>query len=55
MTREEFVTAVDDLYTAVRDSVGFNDYADKLLGHLEEMAGAWERKEDESERSKNER
>lgn len=43
MTREEFVKAVDDLYKAVRDSVGYNDEADELLDHLEEMADAWER------------
>lgn len=43
MTRAEFLTAVDDLYRAVRDSVGYNDHADKLLDHLEEMADAWER------------
>lgn len=52
MTREEFAAAVDDLYGAVRDSVGFNDYADELLNRLEEMANAWEHKKGESERRK---
>ena len=43
MTREEFLTAVDELYMAIRDGVGYNDHADKLIDHLEEMADAWER------------
>lgn len=42
MTKEEFLTAVDELYMAVRDGVGYNDHADKLIDHLEEMADAWE-------------
>lgn len=41
-TREDFLTAVDELYKAVRDSVGYNDHADKLIDQLEEMADAWE-------------
>ena len=47
MTREEFLTAVDELYMAVRDGVGYNDHADKLIDHLEEMADAWEREHKE--------
>lgn len=47
MTREEFLTAVDELYKAVRDSVGYNDHADKLIDQLEEMADAWEREHEE--------
>lgn len=43
MTKGEFLTTVDELYRAVRDGVGYNDHADKLIDHLEEMAGAWER------------
>ena len=31
MTKGEFLTAVDKLYMAVRDSVGYNDNADKLI------------------------
>lgn len=42
MTREEFLNAVDELYRTVRDSVGYNDHADKLIDHLEEMVDAWE-------------
>ena len=42
MTREEFLNAVDELYRAVRDSVGYNEHADKLIDHLEEMVDAWE-------------
>ena len=42
MTKGEFLTAVDKLYMAVRESVGYNDNADKLIDHLEEMADAWE-------------
>lgn len=47
MTREEFLTAVDELYRAVRDGVGYNDHADKLIDQLEEMADAWEREHEE--------
>lgn len=47
MTREEFLTAVDKLYTAVRNSVGYNDEADKLIDQLEEMADAWEREHED--------
>lgn len=47
MTREEFLTAVDELYKAVRDSVGYNDHADKLIDQLEEMADAWESEHEE--------
>ena len=47
MTREEFLTAVDELYMAVRDGVGYNDHADNLIDHLEEMADAWEREHKE--------
>ena len=39
----EFLTTVDELYMAVRDSVGYDDHADKLIDHVEEMADAWER------------
>lgn len=47
MAREEFLTAVDELYRAVRDSVGYNDHADKLIDQLEEMADAWGREHEE--------
>lgn len=47
MTREEFLTAVDELYRAVRDGVGYNDHADKLIDQLEEMADAWEREHED--------
>ena len=43
MNREDFLKAVDSLYEAVRNSVGYNDEADKLIDQLEEMADAWER------------
>lgn len=42
MKKGEFLTAVDELCMAVRDSVGYNDHADKLIDYLEEMADAWE-------------
>ena len=47
MTKGEFLTAVDELYMAVRDSVGYDDHADKLIDYLEEMADAWEREHKE--------
>ena len=47
MTREEFLTAVDELYKVVRDSVGYSDHADKLIDQLEEMADAWEREHED--------
>lgn len=47
MTRAEFLTAVDELYRAVRDSVGYDDHADKLIDQLEEMADAWEREHED--------
>lgn len=47
MTREEFLNAVDELYRAVRDSVGYNDHGDKLIDYLEEMADAWEREHED--------
>lgn len=41
MTRKEFLSAVDKLYSAVRKAYGYNDSADKLIDELEEMADAW--------------
>lgn len=45
MTREEFLNAVDKLYLAVRKAYGYNESADKLIDQLEDMADAWEEKE----------
>lgn len=45
MTREEFLNAVDKLYNAIRKTYGYNENADKLIDQLEDMADAWEEKE----------
>lgn len=45
MTREEFLGAVDKLYNAVRKTYGYDKQADKLIDQLEDMADAWEEKE----------
>lgn len=47
MTREEFLSTIDELYNAVRKAYGYNNHADELIDRLEDMADAWEREHEE--------